>query len=318
MSDMERSDRTIVVALGGNAILKPGQRGTAGEQFENIEKTCESIAEMIAKGYDVVVTHGNGPQVGNILIQNEEAKEHVPPMPLDVCGAESQGMIGYMIQRSLTKHLRAKGIERTVATVVTEVVVDEQDPAFKNPTKPIGPFYSRERAEQLAKERSFAFREDAGRGFRRVVPSPDPKYLVEREAVRHLLRMGVIVIAAGGGGIPVIEREGRLVGVEAVIDKDLAAERLASDVQAGTLLILTDVERVSLNFGKRNEKPIDEMSVKEAEMYLRQRHFAPGSMGPKVQAAIRFLRSGGARAIITSLVRGIEALDGRAGTSLRA
>lgn len=273
---------------------------------------------MIAKGYNVVITHGNGPQVGNILIQNEEAEEHVPPMPLDVCGAQSQGMIGYMIQRSLTKHLRARGIERTVVTLVTEVVVDEEDPAFRNPTKPIGPFYSRERAEQLAKERKFIFREDAGRGFRRVVPSPDPKYLVEREAIRHLVRAGIIVIASGGGGIPVVERDGGLVGVEAVIDKDLAAERLASDVQAGTLLILTDVERVSLNYGKKNERPIDEMSVEEAEMYLRKGHFAPGSMGPKVQAAVRFLRSGGSRAIITSLVRGIEALEGRAGTSFRA
>jgi carbamate kinase len=308
----------VVVALGGNAILQPGQRGTFEEQMANVRTTCEQLAEMVVSGrYKLVITHGNGPQVGNILLQNELAKEVAAPMPLDVCGAESQGLIGYMIQQTLHNVLAERGRSSIpIATIVTQVVVDKDDPAFRNPTKPVGPFYSEEEAKRLAAEKGYAVKEDAGRGWRRVVPSPDPKAIVEREAIRTLLKNHTIVIASGGGGIPVIREDGQLVGVEAVIDKDLAGERLAVDVGAETFLILTDVEQVKLYYKTPKERPLSRMTLEEAKRYHAEGHFAPGSMEPKVRAAIRFIEAGGRRAIITSLGKALEALEGRAGTTI--
>jgi carbamate kinase len=271
---------------------------------------------MVEAGHRVVITHGNGPQVGAILLQNEEARGVVPAMPLDICGAESQGLIGYMIQQSLRNLLKEQGIRVPVATVVTQVLVDEKDPAFENPTKPVGPFYNEEVAKRLAGERGFIVREDSGRGWRRVVPSPDPKGIVEEEAIKLLVESGAIVIASGGGGIPVVKQAGKLVGVEAVIDKDLAGERLATAVKANILLILTDVDGAALNYGTAEERFIGSMTTSEASRYLADGHFAAGSMGPKVLAAIRFLENGGQSCLIASLERAWEALQDEAGTRI--
>lgn len=306
--------KKIVVALGGNAILQPGQFGTIDEQRHNVDVTAEAIAELIRRGHQVVVTHGNGPQVGNILIQNEEASDQVPAMPLDVCGAESQGQIGYMIQQSLHNRLHALGIDKPVVTVVTQVVVDPQDPAFQNPTKPVGPFYTKEKAEELMAAKGWVIKEAGAKGWRRVVPSPQPKAIFERDSVRALINSGAVVIASGGGGIPVKEERGLLTGVEAVIDKDLAGERLAHDVGAEVFIILTDVEQAALNFGTPEQKNLSRMTLVEAAQYAREGHFKAGSMGPKVEAARRFVANGGEQAIITSLHKAVEALEGRAGT----
>jgi carbamate kinase len=264
------------------------------------------------------VTHGNGPQVGNILIQNEEAGRLVPAMPLDVCGAESQGQIGYMIQQLLHNRLRGLGIDKPVVTLVTQVVVDPDDPAFKKPTKPVGPFYSKEQAEQLAPAKGWVMKEAGAKGWRRVVPSPQPKAIWERDSVRALIASGAIVIASGGGGIPVREDQGRLSGIEAVIDKDLAGERLAHDVGADILIILTDVEQAALNYGTPDQVNLSRLTAAEVERYAREGHFKAGSMGPKIEAARRFVAGGGERAIITSLHRAVEALAGTAGTTVVA
>lgn len=308
----------VVVALGGNAILQPGQRGTFAEQMANVRATCEQLAQMVTSGkYKLVITHGNGPQVGNILLQNEAGKAVAAPMPLDVCGAESQGLIGYMIQQTLHNVLAENGHgDVPIATVVTQVVVDRNDPAFQNPTKPVGPFYTEREAKQLAAEKGYTVKDDAGRGWRRVVPSPDPLEIFEKEAVRTLLRNHVIVVASGGGGIPIIREDGAIRGIEAVIDKDLAGERLAVDVGAETFLILTDVEQVKLHYRTPQEKALSRMSLAEAKKYLAEGHFAKGSMEPKVRAAIRFLEAGGRRAIITSLDKALAALAGQAGTTI--
>lgn len=306
--------KKIVVALGGNAILQPGQFGTIDEQRHNVDVTAEAIAELIRRGHQVVVTHGNGPQVGNILIQNEEASDQVPAMPLDVCGAESQGQIGYMVQQSLHNRLHALGIDKPVVTVVTQVVVDPQDPAFQNPTKPVGPFYTKEKAEELMAAKGWVMKEAGAKGWRRVVPSPQPKAIFERDSVRALINSGAVVIASGGGGIPVKEEGGLLTGVEAVIDKDLAGERLAHDVGAEVFIILTDVEQAALNFGTPEQKNLSRMTLAEAEQYAKEGHFKAGSMGPKVEAARRFVANGGEQAIITSLHKAVEALEGCAGT----
>jgi len=304
---------TIVVALGGNAILQPKQKGTYEEQYRNVLVTAQQIAALVQQGYNVVVTHGNGPQVGNLLIQNDRAKDIVAPMPMDVCGAETQGMIGYLLQQCLGNLLQH---DRPVVTLVTQVLVDEQDPAFQNPTKPVGPFYTADEAERLMAEKGYQMKEDAGRGWRRVVPSPNPVGIVEEDAIRILVRAGALVIASGGGGVPVVRRGGTLVGVEAVIDKDLAAQRLALAVGASKLVIVTDVPRVSINYRKPNETALERITVTEARKYAAQGHFAPGSMGPKVEAAIRFLEAGGEEALITSLNCLAESLTGRMGTRI--
>ncbi|MFN3346226.1 MAG: carbamate kinase [Candidatus Bipolaricaulaceae bacterium] len=310
--------KTVVVALGGNALLQVGQKGTFEEQMQNVYNAAEQLAELVLSGkWRLVITHGNGPQVGNILLQNEAGKHLVPPMPMDVCGAESQGMIGYMIQQALHNTLAKRGRpDIPVVTLVTQVLVDKNDPAFQNPTKPVGPFYAKEEALRLKEEKGWQVVEDAGRGWRRVVPSPDPKAIVEREAIRILVEHGAIVVASGGGGIPVIKEDGAYRGVEAVIDKDLAGERLAEDVGAQVFLILTDVDRVRLNFRKPNEVVVERMTVSEAKRYLAEGHFAKGSMEPKVKACVRFVEAGGELAVIASLPQASAALEGRAGTQI--
>ena len=315
---MSNEKKVTVIALGGNAILQPGQRGTFAEQMKNVETTCHQLAQMVESGkYKIIVTHGNGPQVGNILLQNETAKDVAAPMPLYVCGAESQGLIGYMMQQTLHNLLVDKGKGAIpVATVVTQVVVDKQDQAFQNPTKPVGPFYSEEEAKKLESEKGYHIKEDAGRGWRRVVPSPDPIEIFEKEAVRQLVEARSIVIASGGGGIPVLKEGEKLVGVDAVIDKDLAGERLAVDVEAKIFLVLTDVDQVKLNYKTPQEKGLSQITVEEAKKYHAEGHFAKGSMEPKVRAAIRFIEAGGERAIITSLDKAVAALDGKAGTTI--
>ncbi len=321
-----REDKeTIVVALGGNAILQPKQQGTCEAQYANVAETARYIAHMVLDGYRVVVTHGNGPQVGNILIQNEEGRGTVPAMPLDVCGAESQGQIGYWIQQALGNELRAAGCGQPVVTLVTQVVVDADDPAFTNPTKPVGPFYTDRRAQRLMAEKGYVMKEVGPAGWRRVVPSPEPRAIVERDAIVRLIADGAIVISCGGGGIPVRPIRpmagltaggdgGAYTGVEAVIDKDLAGQRLATEVGADTFLILTDVEKVALNFGRPDQEDLDRLTVDQARGYMKEGHFRAGSMGPKVEAAVRFVEAGGRRAIITSLHKALQALRDEAGT----
>lgn len=309
----------VVVALGGNALQEANSPATAGAQLEVVRRTVEYIAEMSCRGYELSIVHGNGPQVGRIVLATEAASSVTPAMPFDVCGAMSQGYIGYHIQQALRFALKKRNRNVPVVTIVTQVVVDKEDPAFNNPTKPIGPFYTEEEAERTAREKGYAMKEDAGRGWRRVVASPMPKKIVEFSCLRELWDT-TIVVTAGGGGIPVVEKEdGSLEGVAAVIDKDLAAERLAEDIGADILMILTEVEKVSINFRKPDQKDLGHMTVAEAEKYMAEGHFAPGSMLPKVQAAVMFAKANpGKRAIITSLYKSIDALEGRTGTIITA
>ena len=293
--------KKLVIALGGNALQEAGKPATAQAQLEVVEKTSEYIADIVERGYEVIVAHGNGPQVGRIVIQNEVASASTPAMPFDVCGAMSQGMIGYHIQQGLSKVLRHRGINKNVVTVVTQVVVDKDDPKFKAPSKPIGPFYTEEEAKAIAAEKGYTMKEDAGRGWRRVVASPLPVEIVELDAVKTLNDAGFVVVTVGGGGIPVVRNEaGDLEGVAAVIDKDLASEKLARDMDADALVILTAVEKVSINFKKPDQKDLDRMSAAEAKQYIKEGHFAPGSMLPKIEAALNFVESKPGRiAIIT-------------------
>ncbi|MDD6044952.1 MAG: carbamate kinase [Clostridia bacterium] len=311
--------KKIVIALGGNALQEAGKPATAEAQLDVVEKTAEYIADIIEAGYKVVVAHGNGPQVGRIVLQNEYAVPVTPAMPFDVCGAMSQGYIGYHIQQGLTKVLRSRGNKTEVATVVTQVLVDQNDPKFKNPSKPIGPFYTEEEAKAIAEEKGYVMKEDAGRGWRRVVASPVPVAIEEINAVKCLVDNGFITVTVGGGGIPVIRNEqGQLEGTAAVIDKDLASEKLAEDLDADALVILTAVEKVSINFKKPNQKDLDTLSIDEAKQYISEGHFAPGSMLPKIEAAVKFVESKPGRiSIITSLDKAIEALAGKAGTTVK-
>lgn len=309
----------IVIALGGNALQEAGKPATAQAQLEVVEKTSEYIADIIEAGYNVVLAHGNGPQVGRIVIQNEYASSQTPAMPFDVCGAMSQGMIGYHMQQGLSKVLRKRGNNTCVATVVTQVVVDKNDPKFLAPSKPIGPFYSEEEAKKLAAEKGYSMKEDAGRGWRRVVASPIPVEIIELDAVKCLVDNGFIAITVGGGGIPVIRDEaGDLVGTAAVIDKDLASEKLAEDLDCDVLVILTAVEQVCINYGKPDQKALSALGIDDARKYMAEGHFAPGSMLPKIEAAVKFVESRkGRKAIITSLDKAVEALAGNAGTTLQ-
>ena len=311
--------KKIVIALGGNALQEAGRPATAEAQLEVVEKTSEYIADIIEGGYDVVLAHGNGPQVGRLVLQNEFAASITPAMPFDVCGAMSQGMIGYHMQQGLSKVLRHRGSDKQAVTLVTQVVVDKNDDKFKHPSKPIGPFYKEDEAKAIAAEKGYVMKEDAGRGWRRVVASPMPVEIVELDAVKALVSAGFIAITVGGGGIPVIRTEnGDLEGTAAVIDKDLASEKLAEDLDAEALVILTAVEKVSINFNKPDQKDLDTMTVAEAEQYMREGHFAPGSMLPKIEAAVKFVKSKpGRRSIITSLDKAVLALDGKAGTTLK-
>ncbi|WP_325200199.1 carbamate kinase [Oscillibacter sp.] len=311
---MEKAER-LVIALGGNALQSKDSGSTAEAQLSVVRETCEHIAELSVGGYEVAVVHGNGPQVGRILLASETAKEVVPAMPFDVCGAMSQGYIGYHIQQALRYALAKRNKNTPVVSLVTQMVVEADDPAFRNPTKPIGPFYSREEAEAIQREKGYAMKEDAGRGYRRVVPSPLPRRIVEIGQVRDLWD-NTIVITCGGGGVPVVETaQGRLEGVAAVIDKDFAAELLAEQVDADVLMILTEVEKVAIHWGKPDQKDLSQMSLAEASRYVEEGHFAPGSMLPKVQAAMKFVRSDPSKkAIITSLDKALDALAGKTGT----
>ncbi len=305
---------TIVIAIGGNAILNP-EMGNPQEQQKLIDNTAGEIVEIIQKGYDVVLTHGNGPQIGTILAMQEECGL-VYPQPLDVCGAQTQGLIGYLLQQSIDNRLKEKEINKQVMTVLTQVLVDDSCTSFENPTKPIGLYYPEFKARKMI-ERGIRMIRDI-KGYRRVVASPLPKKIVEEEAIKKLVDSGMILIAAGGGGIPVIMKDGILTGVEAVVDKDLTGSLLANAVGAETFLILTDVEKAALFYGKENQVDIDEMTVSDAERYIKEGHFGKGSMEPKVLAAVWFIMSGGKNAVISSLDKALHAIEGRAGTRITA
>ena len=305
----------LVIALGGNALQSGNAAPTAEAQLEVVRGTARQLAEVSARGYEMAIVHGNGPQVGRILLASETAKDVVPPMPFDVCGAMSQGYIGYHIQQALKYALAARNRNYPVVALTTQMIVDGNDPAFQNPTKPIGAFYTEEEARTLEREKGYAMCEDAGRGWRRVVASPLPRKIVEIEAVR-LLWDHAIVITCGGGGVPVVEHpDGTLEGVAAVIDKDFAAELLAEEVNADALLILTEVEKVAIHFGKPDQQDLGHLSLAEAARYVEEGQFGVGSMLPKVQAAMKFVRANpGRKAIITSLDKCLDALDGKTGT----
>ena len=305
----------IVIALGGNALQTKNSAPTAEAQLEVVKQTCEYVAELSANGFELAVVHGNGPQGGRIVLASETAKDVVPVMPFDVCGAMSQGYIGYHIQQALRHALSKRNVDVPVVTLLTQVVVDAADPAFQKPTKPIGAFYTKEEAEELAATKGYTMKEDAGRGWRRVVASPIPQKIVEIGEVKKLFK-DTIVVTCGGGGIPVIENaDGTLEGTAAVIDKDFAAELLAEELGADALVILTEVEKVAINWGKPEQENLGHMTVAEAQKYVEEGHFAPGSMLPKVQAAMKFVTANpGKKAIITSLNKAIEALEGKTGT----
>lgn len=306
----------VVIALGGNAILKPNQEATLEVQLDNVKVSAELVAKIEEIDYEIVLTHGNGPQVGNILRQNEEAKDVVPPFPLDVCNAESQGFIGYMLEQSLKNSLETKGLTSNVITLLTQTEVSAEDKAFDNPNKPIGIFYTEEEAKQMEQEKNWVMMEDAGRGYRRVVPSPQPKAIHGVDAIVNLLNRNTIVIAGGGGGIPVVRDEnGLLKGIEAVIDKDRTGKKLAEQIDANVFMMLTDVSNVYINYGKENQEKLETISVKKAQQYMDEGHFADGSMGPKMEAAIGFAAQG-KTAIICSLEEADQALLGRAGTRI--
>ncbi|MBI5541097.1 MAG: carbamate kinase [Bacteroidia bacterium] len=296
-------NKLAVVAFGGNALLRAGQKGTISEQEKNAYETCENLVPLIQKGYNLVITHGNGPQVGNILLQNDGGKKihGIPEMPLDICGAYSQGFIGYVIEQQLRNALEAKGMDEDIITLITQVLVDKNDPAFANPTKPIGPYYTKEEAEKLAAETGSKYKEDAkGNGWRKVVASPSPNRIANRKSIAKLAREGNIVIAVGGGGIPVFYVEPhKLEGIDAVIDKDLASSLLANQIGADEFYIITDVPKVCINFNKPNEIKLDRLTIMDAERYLAEGQFGEGSMGPKVKACIQFVKNGGKEAIIT-------------------
>ena len=309
--------KVAVVAIGGNSLIKDKDHQTVPDQFEATRETCVHIAGMIEQGWDVVITHGNGPQVGFILLRSELASHVLHTVPLDSCGADTQGALGYMIQQCLYNEFDKRGMKKQAATVVTQVVVGKDDPAFQNPSKPIGPFYGEEEAKKLGSERGWVVKDDAGRGWRRVVPSPIPLEIVERDAIKSLLDVGFVVIGVGGGGIPVVrEEDASLRGVEAVIDKDYASGLLASSIQADLFLISTAVDKVALNYGQPGQKWLDKMTPAEAEQYLAEGHFAPGSMGPKIRASIKFLKEGGREALITSPENIERALAGETGTRI--
>lgn len=305
-----------VVAIGGNSLIRAGERGTLEEQRRNLDLTCEGIAAVLSAGYQVVLTHGNGPQVGDAWLRSELAAAQVEPLPLDVCGAETQGSIGYLLQQVLHETLQRRGLSRPVVTMVTQVLVSGRDPAFRRPSKPVGPFYTREEAEQRQRTFGWQIVEDAKRGWRRVVPSPTPKVILELDAIKGALAGGALVIACGGGGIPVIYRDNRLVGIEAVIDKDRASSLLAWELEAELFLISTSVEQVALDYATPRARPLEFLALADARRYLGEGQFAPGSMGPKIEAAIAYLDRGGRLVIVTSPERIPEALHGMAGTRL--
>ena len=313
--------KTLLLAVGGNSLIRAGEKGTMAEQRANAQRTAVQIAGLIRAGYRIVLTHGNGPQVGAELLRSERGASQVPGLPLDVCGASTQGEIGYLLQQALQTELQVAGLQVPVATVVTQCLVSPGDPSMKHPSKPIGPFYSRMDAEERKRLFGWEIVEDAARGYRRVVPSPDPIDIVELEVIRDLVEQGVLVIACGGGGIPVVWSNGKLQGVEAVIDKDLASALLASRLGLELFVISTDTDCVYLDYKKPTQRPLRQVSAGDLEQYARAGHFPPGNMGPKIESVLRFLRHGGKEAIITScenLCRAVADLEGEgaAGTHM--
>jgi carbamate kinase len=310
-------EKLVVIAVGGNSLIKDAEHSSVLDQYRACGETSDHIADIVAEGYRVVITHGNGPQVGFILLRSELAKEVLHQVPLDSCGADTQGAIGYQISQTLANELRLRGIDKSVAAIVTQTVVDAEDPGFGDPTKPIGPFYTEATAREHQDSEGWAMVEDAGRGWRRVVASPRPLEIIEEPAIRTLLEKDIIVVAVGGGGIPVIRRhDGSLEGVGAVIDKDWASCLLAKNLGAEKFILSTAVDRVSLNFGKPDQREIDRMTVAEAKGFLEEGHFPAGSMKPKIEAAIDFLEAGGQEVIITQPHLLEAAIQGRAGTHI--
>jgi carbamate kinase len=309
--------RRMVIALGGNAILRRGEDGTIQQQMENADACMRHIARLVEAGHEIVLTHGNGPIVGNILIRNEAVRNQIPLMPLYIADADSEGGIGFLLQITLYNQLRRHGVKRPIVTVITQVVVDPGDPAFAKPSKPVGPYYSAAEANRISQERGWTLVQQGDRGYRRVVPSPRPQKIIEAPVVLELMEKGTLVIAAGGGGIPVAEKEdGILEGVDAVIDKDWASGLLACQVRANLLAILMEEEQVYLNYGGPGQQGLRRTTAAELETYLRQGHFPPGSMQPKVAASIHFLRTCGQEAIICRAESLMEALAGESGTHI--
>jgi len=316
---MTKTRKLAVVAFGGNALLRPEDRGTHEEQIARAKQAARWLGELAVRGYHLIVVHGNGPQVGNIMIQAEEASTKVPPQSLDVAVAQTEGSMGFLLQQAIRNRLESIGSVAQVATVLTEVEVDPNDPGFKRPTKPIGPFFTRYRAEALERDLGWTMREDSGRGWRHVVPSPRPLRILNIEMISHMLQWANVVIAAGGGGIPVVRgRDGQWRGIEAVIDKDYSSSLLASQMKAALYVILTGVPRVSLDFDKPTERTLDRITLAEAERYLRDGQFPAGSMGPKIEAAIQFVRTSGGEVLITDVEHLRDALEGRDGTRIVA
>jgi carbamate kinase len=313
-------DRKLaVVAFGGNALLRPEDRGTQEEQIARAKQAARWLAEIVRHGYKLIVVHGNGPQVGNILVQAEEASTKIPPQSLDVCVAQTEGSMGFLLQQALRNRLDSIGLAGDVATILTEVEVDAVDPAFKRPTKPIGPYFTRYRAESLERDLGWTMREEAGRGWRHVVPSPRPLRILNIETIVHMLDGAAVVIAAGGGGIPVVRgRDGQWRGVEAVIDKDFSSSLLASELRAEMYVVLTGVAKVSIDFEKPTQRSVDKLTVAEAQRYLAEGQFPAGSMGPKIEAAIQFVTRVGGQVLITDVEHLRDALAGREGTLIVA
>ena len=317
---MERNEKYILLALGGNAFQTKGEKGTTENYWKNAYSAAETIVKIVKEGYKVAITHGNGPQVGTILEWMERSKDKIPPLAMDIAGAMTQGWLGYLLMQSIHNTLIKEGIKdhvKGVVAIINQVLVSKEDPAWQNPTKYVGSYYTEEEAKKIAAEKGWVIKPDPRGGYRRVVPSPNPTENIEVGAVKKLIDEGWIVIASGGGGIPIIRNEdGTLQGVEAVIDKDLAGEVLATSLGVGTFVILTDVDGIYLNFRQPNEKKLDVVKVSELEKYYEEGHFKPGSMGPKVLAAMRFIKHGGKRAMIGHLKNGYEVIKGNSGTMI--
>lgn len=312
-----QNDKRVVVALGGNAITREFEEGNITQQFANTRRSLVGVADLVEAGLKVAVTHGNGPQVGNALIRVEETRHLVPPLPLGVIVADLEGGMGYMIQQSLQNKLIKRSVNRKVVTVLTQIIVDRDDPSILNPTKFVGPFFKEEQVAELQQKRGWRMARDANRGFRRMVPSPIPREIVERDTIKALVDQGTVVIAAGGGGIPVyVEDDGRLEGVDGVVDKDRASAILARDIGAEILYILTGVEKVAVNFGRPNQKNLDQLTLAQAKKHLAEGQFPKGSMGPKIESAIDFLESGGKEVVITSIQQMADAIRGFSGTHI--
>ncbi|MCZ7586602.1 MAG: carbamate kinase [Deltaproteobacteria bacterium] len=314
--DIYRSDREMaLVALGGNALIRPGDTPNIETQEKNAEEVVAQLMTLVERDLNLVITHGNGPQVGNLLLKNEAAHEHLPRMPLDVLVAETEGSMGYILQQAFLNHFRFREVQRYVVTVITQVLVSPNDSAFSKPTKPIGMWFSKEDADEMAKQFGWQMIRDGDRGYRRVVPSPRPLKIVQRHMIRHSAREGNIVIAAGGGGVPVkVDANGRYEGIEAVIDKDYTSAMLATEIKADTLIILMEEPKISIHFGAPKQRPLDRVTASEMTDHLAEGHFPAGSVGPKVEAAIQFVQRGGKRAVITRADRLAAALDGDDGT----